>query len=87
MTYKSFNKQKINIAMVCAHARSKQKQDGIEHAGYMSRSGWPVRSYSTSGTFFLFFVQQTFKILQQRAVFHLFNECMPLDGLFNKKTV
>ena len=41
--------------MICAHAQmytiqNKQRYyQGIEHAGHMSKSGWPVRPYSTSG--------------------------------------
>ena len=41
--------------------RCKQKQlnYGIEHTGHKSKSGQPVRSYSTYGTLFLLFVEQT----------------------------
>ena len=48
--------------MICAHAqcyKNKQRYYRIEHAGHKSKSGQPVRMYSTSGTLFLLFVQQT----------------------------
>ena len=47
--------------MICVHAQYKQKQRyyRIDHAGHKFKSGQPVRLYSTSGTLFLLFVQQT----------------------------
>ena len=40
--------------------KNKQRYYGIEHyADQKSQSGQPVRPYSTSGTLFLLFVQQT----------------------------
>ena len=38
--------------------KNKQRYYRIEHAGHKSKSGQPVRWYSTSGTLFLLFVQQ-----------------------------
>ena len=43
-----------------------------------------IRSYSTSGTLFLFLFNKHFKILQEKAVFHLFSKCR--DGIFHKIT-
>ena len=58
--YKSVDKEKIKIIMICVHAQCKQKQTKIliEHADHKSKSGRPVRPYSTSSTLFLLFVQQ-----------------------------
>ena len=39
--------------------KNKQRYYRIEHAGHKSKSGQPIRLYSTSGTLFLLFVQQT----------------------------
>ena len=39
--------------------KNKQRYYRIEHACNKSKSGQPVRPYSTSGTLFLFFVKQT----------------------------
>ena len=52
--------EKIKINMICAHAQCKQinqRYYRIEHAGHKSKSDWPVRPYSTSGTLFLLFVK------------------------------
>ena len=55
--------KKLKIIMNCVHAQCKQKLKQryyrIEHAGRKSKSGQPVRPYSTSGTLFPLFVQQT----------------------------
>ena len=62
MTYKSTDNWKIKIILVCAtHNVNKNNKiyNRIEHAGQKSKSGWPVRQYSTSGTLFLLFVEQT----------------------------
>ena len=61
MTYKSVGKEKIKIIMICVYNvnKNKQKNYRIEHAGHKSKLGQPVRPYSTSGTLFLLFVQQT----------------------------
>ena len=39
--------------------KNKQRYYRIEHACNKSKSGQPVRPYSTSGTLFLLFVKQT----------------------------
>ena len=54
--------EKIKINMICAQAQCKQKQKEIlenRTCSPQSQSGEPVRPSSTSGTFFLLFVQQT----------------------------
>ena len=43
--------------------KNNQRYYGIEHGGHQSKSGQPVRPYSTSGTLFLLFVQQTCQTL------------------------
>ena len=54
-------KEKIKNIMICAHSQCKQKQTKI----LQNRICWPqvqirsVRTYVTSGTLFLLFVQQT----------------------------
>ena len=61
MTYKSVGKEKIKIIMICVYNVNKNKQRNyrIEHSDHKSKLGQPVRPYSTSGTLFLLFVQQT----------------------------
>ena len=61
VTYKSVDREKIrNYYDFCARTMYKNQQRYyiIEHAGHKSKSG-QVRLYSTSGTLFLLFVQQT----------------------------
>ena len=60
VTYKSSDWQEIKIIMICAHIQlqTKTTKDMIT-AGHYSKSGRPVRPYSTSGTLCLLFVQQT----------------------------
>ena len=55
VTYKSIDKEKIKIIMICVHTQCKQKQPKIQWSrtpGHKSKSGRPVRSYSTFGTLF-----------------------------------
>ena len=63
VAYKSVVKEKFKIIIICVHAQCKQKQRyyGIEDAGHKSKSGRPVRLYSTSGTSFLLLFQQTYQ--------------------------
>ena len=55
-TYKSVDKEKNTIIMICVDAQCKQKQRyyRIEHTSHRSKSVQPVRPYSTFGTLFLF---------------------------------
>ena len=45
---------------------TKETKDTIEHAGYKSKSGQPVRPYSTSGTLFFYLLNKYVKTLQER---------------------
>ena len=63
---------------------NKQRYYRIERAGHKSKSGRPVRPYSTSSTFSFVCSTNMSKTLQELAVLHLFTECM--DGLFHKIT-
>ena len=62
--YKSVDKEKIKILMICLHTQCKQNKQTyyrIKHAGHKSKSGQPVRLYSNTGALFLLFVQQKCK--------------------------
>ena len=55
-------RRKLRICDLCARKHLHKNNHGyyrIAHAVHKSKSGRPVRPYSTSGTLFLFFVQQT----------------------------
>ena len=71
---------------MCTHNVNKNNQRyfGKEHAGHKSKSGWPVRPFSTCSTLFLLYVPQNVKTFQEYTVFHLFTEYM--DGLCHKIT-
>ena len=56
--------------------KNNQRYYRIEHANHKSKSGRPVRPYSTSGTLFLLLFNKHFKTLQECT------ECM--NGLFHK---
>ena len=45
---------------------TKETKDTIEHAGYKSKSGQPVKPYSTSGTLFFYLLNKYVKTLQER---------------------
>ena len=58
---------------MCTHNVNKNNQRycGKEHAGHKSKSGQPVRPYSTCSTLFLLFVQQTYQNLTRICSFSL----------------
>ena len=62
VTYKSVDKNVNNDS---------QRYYRIEHAGHKSKSGLPVRLYSTSGTVFLLFVQQTCQNIARMCSTHI----------------
>ena len=65
--------------MICAHEQMYTKQNkqrfyqGIEHAGHMSKSGWSVRPYSTSGILFMLFIKKNVKDSKNKQYF----TCLP----------
>ena len=69
VSYKSVDKEKIKLIMICVRAQGLQTTIdycGIPHSGDNSKSGLPIKAVFHIGTLFLLFIQKPCQIIARR---------------------